>query len=138
MDDLTLTLERVTEEIRRYRRGLGDSRVSPAATRAAVRTGLERPVPETGSPSDQVIAELIERATPGLMASAGPRYFGFVVGGSVDAALAADLLTSGWDQCAFNEALSPSALAFEEVRGNVGAAALAEIREVLSLILDFH
>ena len=65
----------------------------------------------------EVIAELIDRATPGLMASSGPRYFGFVVGGSLDAALAADLLTSGWDQAAFNEALSPASLAFEDVAG---------------------
>jgi glutamate/tyrosine decarboxylase-like PLP-dependent enzyme len=64
------------------------------------------------------MAELIEEATPGLMASAGPRYFGFVVGGSVDAALVADVLTSGWDQVGFNEALSPAALAFEDVAGS--------------------
>ena len=71
-----------------------------------------------GMPAEQVAAELIERARPGLMASAGPRYFGFVIGGSLDAALAADLLTSGWDQCAFNEAISPAALAFEDVAGS--------------------
>jgi glutamate/tyrosine decarboxylase-like PLP-dependent enzyme len=65
-----------------------------------------------------VIAELVKHATPGLMASAGPRYFGFVVGGSVDAALAADILTTGWDQVGFNEALSPAALAFEDVAGS--------------------
>src|SRR5690606_27237193 len=87
-------------------------------TRAEIRAGMAGPVPERGSTPTEVVAELIELATPGLLASAGPRYFGFVVGGSVDAALAADLLTSGWDQVAFNEALSPAALAFEDVAGS--------------------
>ena len=60
------------------------------------------------------------------MASAGPRYFGFVTGGSLDAALVADILATGWDQCAFNEAMSPAALAFEDVAG-------AWLKEILGL-----
>ena len=56
-------------------------------------------------------------ATPGLMNSAGPRYFGFVVGGTLDAGLLADIVAAGWDQVAFNEATSPAAAAFEDVAG---------------------
>lgn len=117
MDELASLLDFVSKEIAKYRQGLSGSRVTPALNRTGVRAGLSAPIPEAGVASDQVIKELTDLARPGLMASPGPRYFGFVVGGSSDAALAADLLTSGWDQCAFNEAMSPAALAFEDVAG---------------------
>lgn len=117
MNELDLALRQIAEHISGYRRDLSESPVGPRATRAEIRSGMSEPVPETGLSTQEVVAELIERATPGLMASAGPRYFGFVVGGSLDAALAADVLTSGWDQVGFNEALSPAALAFEDVAG---------------------
>ena len=50
------------------------------------------------------------------MASAGPRFFGFVIGGALPAATA-DMVAAGWNQCAFNAALSPAAAAAEEVAG---------------------
>lgn len=117
MDELSLALRQVADHISAYRDDLKHSRVGPRATRAETRANIVGPVPEDGATTREVVAELIERTRPGLMASAGPRYFGFVVGGSLDAALAADMLTSGWDQVAFNEALSPAALAFEDVAG---------------------
>lgn len=112
-----MALRQVADHISAYRDDLKQSRVGPRATRAEIRAGIAEPVPEDGATTREVVTELIERARPGLMASAGPRYFGFVVGGSLDAALAADMLTSGWDQAAFNEALSPAALAFEDIAG---------------------
>jgi glutamate/tyrosine decarboxylase-like PLP-dependent enzyme len=117
MDELSLALRSIADHISAYRHDLRKARVAPRASRAEIRAGMAGPVPEAGAPTTDVVAEMIERTRPGLMASAGPRYFGFVVGGSLDAALAADLLTSGWDQVAFNEALSPAALAFEDVAG---------------------
>ncbi len=117
MGELTSVLERISAEIDLFRHSLGGSRVTPGSSRAEVRAALDGPVPESGSTAETVIEELIQKAGPGLMGSAGPRYFGFVIGGSTDAPLAADLLTSGWDQCAYNEALSPAALAFEDVAG---------------------
>ncbi len=118
MNELNRILHETADYIASYRAGLADSRVTPAATRAEVRQSLMCPVPDEGVATSEVIEELVQRATPGLMGSAGPRYFGFVIGGSVDAALGADLLTTGWDQAAFNEALSPAALAFEDVAGS--------------------
>ncbi len=117
MVDLSVVLRDVADHVTAYRRGLDLTQVAPRSTRAEIRAGMPGPVPYAGASATEVVAELIERAGPGLMASAGPRYFGFVVGGSLDAALAADMLACGWDQVAFNEALSPAALAFEDVAG---------------------
>src|SRR5918997_576549 len=118
MDELRQPLQRAVELIAAYREGLPEARVAPTASRGDVAAALGRALPEDPSPAEAVIAELVSGAQPGLMASAGPRYFGFVIGGSVDAAVVADLLTTGWDQCAFNAALSPAALAFEDVAGS--------------------
>jgi glutamate/tyrosine decarboxylase-like PLP-dependent enzyme len=125
MGDLRAALERASEHIAEYRKGLPDARVGPVASRDDVRRALGD-LPDEPASLDGVIDELVAAATPGLMASAGPRYFGFVIGGSLDAALAADVITSGWDQCAFNEALSPAAIAFEDVAG-------AWLKELLGL-----
>ena len=89
----------------------GDA-AAPRATRSELVTVLKQRLPTEGAPLDGVLSELIEVARPGLMASAGPRYFGFVTGGSIDAALVADVITAGWDQLAFNEMSSPASSAF--------------------------
>jgi glutamate/tyrosine decarboxylase-like PLP-dependent enzyme len=87
---------------------------------------LVRPLPDGGLDPATVIQELAAAADPGLVASAGPRYFGFVIGGSLPAALAADWLTSAWDQNAGLYVSSPSASVIEDV-------AAAWILELLDL-----
>jgi glutamate/tyrosine decarboxylase-like PLP-dependent enzyme len=69
------------------------------------------------TPAASVVAELAAAVEPALVATSGPRYFGFVVGGSLDAPSAVDVLTTGWDQPAFNAVTSPAAAAVEDVAG---------------------
>ena len=117
MGELREALGRAAETIADYREGLAEARVASAASRDAVRRSLGG-LPDGPTPLEAVVAELVEKATPGLVATAGPRYYGFVTGGTLDAALVAEILAVGWDQCAYNVALSPAAIAFEDVAGD--------------------
>jgi glutamate/tyrosine decarboxylase-like PLP-dependent enzyme len=98
-----------------FRAGLGTRPVVPAHDKAAVRDALGGPLPDEPTDPGAVLDQLVTAAEPGLMASAGPRFFGFVIGGALPAASAADVVATGWDQCAFNAVLSPAAAAAEEV-----------------------
>ena len=76
---------------------------------------LGGPLPEEPRDPQVVIEDLAAAADPGLVATPGPRYFGFVTGGSVPAAVAAEWLTSAWDQNAGLHILSPASAAIEHV-----------------------
>lgn len=89
--------------------------VGPVATTAELRTALAGPLPEDPSDSTTVIQSLARAVEPGLVATPGPRYFGFVNGGVLPAALAADWFTSVWDQNAALHVMSPAAAVVESV-----------------------
>lgn len=115
MSDPLAALDAAVRAARAYLAGLPARPVGARASLEELRAALGGPLPESGADAAQVVADLARNAEAGIVASAGPRYFGFVVGGSVPAALAADWLTSAWDQNAGIYVLSPAASVVEEV-----------------------
>ena len=94
--------------------GLAERPVGPPVDLEALRAAFITPLPEAGESPHAVIAELARAAAPGIVASAGPRYFGFVNGGSVPAAVAADWLVTAWDQVVSMYVSSPTGAVVEE------------------------
>jgi glutamate/tyrosine decarboxylase-like PLP-dependent enzyme len=107
-------LKRTTDLAVEFLDGLPQRRVGPVVPIEDLRAALGGPLPERGEEPLAVVERLARSADPGLVATAGPRYFGFVIGGYVPAALAADWLTSAWDQNAGLYSTSPANSVAEE------------------------
>ncbi|HEX4561576.1 MAG TPA: pyridoxal-dependent decarboxylase, partial [Gemmatimonadales bacterium] len=108
-------LDAAVQAARTYLASLPSRPVGARASAAELRAALGGPLPQSGMDAAKVVSELARHADGGIIASAGPRYFGFVVGGSLPAALATDWLVSAWDQNAGIYALSPAASVVEEI-----------------------
>lgn len=91
--------------------------VGPPVDPQALAESLGGPLPERGEDPADVVEHLVRGASAGLVASPGPRYFGFVIGGSLPATVAADWLTAAWDQNAALFLSSPAAAVVEDVAG---------------------
>ena len=108
-------LKAALEQASRFLAGLRERPVRAEASLEDLRATLGGSLPDEGIDPRRVVEDLARAADPGLVASAGPRYFGFVVGGSLPAALAADWLASAWDQNAGIYVLGPAAAVVEDV-----------------------
>jgi glutamate/tyrosine decarboxylase-like PLP-dependent enzyme len=100
-----------------YLRDVDEQHVGATADAPTIRDRLGADLPEQGQDPAEVVRQLAEAADPGIVAMAGPRYFGFVIGGVLPAAAAADLLTMAWGQNAALHVMSPAAAAAEQVAG---------------------
>lgn len=98
----------------RFRANLDSRPPKAQASAEMLELAFGQPTPEHGQDSAQVIDELAAAAEPGLMGMAGPRFFGWVIGASHEAGVAADWLASAWGQNAGNFHASPAAAMAEK------------------------
>ncbi len=119
-------LERATAHALHYLEQLDTASVAATTSLADLRARLGRPLADDGVDAVQVLDDLADDVAGGILGSAGGRFFGWVIGGSLPAALGADWLTSAWDQNAGLYACGPAAAVIEEVCG-------AWLKELLGL-----
>jgi len=112
MEDLLFS---VAERADRYIEDISTRRVSPSSEALKRLELLDVPLQDEPMDPAAVLAELDEIGSPATVATTGGRYFGFVVGGSLPAATAANMLAGVWDQNAAHDVLSPLASALEKV-----------------------
>jgi glutamate/tyrosine decarboxylase-like PLP-dependent enzyme len=102
----------------RYLEALQSRPIGATASIAELRRRLRKPLPKTGMAAEAVIEELVRDTEGGILGSGSGRFFGWVIGGTLPVALAADWLTSAWDQNSASNLTAPAEAVVEEVCGN--------------------
>jgi len=116
MSEIDLSaLQRAADHAIAYRDGVARATHTPVIDYRTLKAAFSAPTPETGTDGTAIIDELVRRATPGIRAQTGPRFFGWVIGNSHPTGVAADWLASAWGQNAANLTAAPAASAVEEV-----------------------
>jgi len=116
-DDYSAALDRAQVHARTWLESLPTRPVRPAATADELLSAFGGPLPEHPTAAADVVDELAAKAEPGLMAIPSGRFFGWVMGGTLPAALGADWLVSAWDQNAGMRYATPAIAAIEESAG---------------------
>ncbi|MGZ8562173.1 MAG: pyridoxal phosphate-dependent decarboxylase family protein [Candidatus Limnocylindria bacterium] len=116
-DDRERALRRASELGLEFLAGLGERHVGALTDDLGLVAKLSGPLPDEGEDPVAVVEQMARDFDPGLVATAGPRYFGFVIGGQLPASAGADWLTGAWAQAANLHPLSPAAAAAELLAG---------------------
>jgi glutamate/tyrosine decarboxylase-like PLP-dependent enzyme len=115
--DVRALLHRTADLASDFLESLDERPVFPHVSVEELRKSLGGPIPDGPSDPEHVVDALAAAADPGLVAMASGRYFGFVIGGGLPAAVAADWLATAWDQNAGLYVGGPSASVVEEIVG---------------------
>ena len=111
---MTHVLDIAAAHAKAYLETLRTRPIGAAATVEEMRLRLARALPETGMSAEAVVDDLVRDTEGGLMGSNSGRFFGWVIGGTLPVAIAADWLTSAWDQNAASNLTSPAEAVVEE------------------------
>src|SRR3954452_22542971 len=114
---LRTLLHHAADHAATYLEGDAERPVRPEGGADALAAAFAGPLPETGSDPHAVLDDLVARSAPGLTAMTSPRFFGFVVGGTLPAALVADWMAVACDQTAGLAEPSPAVAAAEATAG---------------------
>ncbi|MGD9967831.1 MAG: aspartate aminotransferase family protein [Hyphomonadaceae bacterium] len=112
--DLPALLRDVAQLAAEFRAKSAETPHAPRRSYAEMRAAFALPLPERGAPARQVIAELAELVEGGLANMVGPRFFGWVIGATEPAGMAADWLAAAWGQNTGNAHATPASSACEE------------------------